>query len=220
MSANQGSIRIPLAGNVNKTSVEISLFLPIAILAGYALAKIIQRWDWLLPRGLRRPSRAALTLGMGVLALFGAARLLPLVNPGTLMARQADRPAWEWVAAHTAPEATFLTNPFLWGYGIYAGQDGGYWLSPAAGRKTMPPISLYGLGPIGRSKQISQINQTVLNQGKDPQALYDLMQANGIRYVYSGARGGTISPKALSESPLFRVLYSQEGVWVFEAIGP
>jgi hypothetical protein len=220
MAANQGVVHLPLAGNLNKTSVEISLFLPAAALAGYLVSSLIRWIGRALPFKLRRPFAGAVALGMAALSLAGAGKVLPLLNPATVLARQADRPAWEWAAANLPAGETLLTNPFLWGYGIYAGQDGGYWLTPAAQRKSMPPISLYGLGPGERYREVRSISQGVLDHGKDAQALHDLMQANDIRYVFLGRRGGAISAKSLADSPLFTLIYERDGVRIFEIDDP
>ena len=39
-------------------------------------------------------------------------------------------------------DATVLINPFTWGYGLYAGNDGGFWISPLAGRKDPAAASI------------------------------------------------------------------------------
>jgi hypothetical protein len=131
--------------------------------------------------------------------------------------RQADRPALEWIETNLPDNETVLINPFLWGYGIYAGQDGGYWITPLAGRKTLPPPNLYSMGNPQDIENISRSCQLVLDKGKDPAALHELMRLQGVRYIYSGRRGGVLSPKALQESTLFNLVYAQDGVWIFEA---
>jgi hypothetical protein len=112
-------------------------------------------------------------------------------------------------------DETVLINPFLWGYGFYAGQDGGFWISPLAGRKTIPPPVLYGMGDRETAKSINEFCRQVLEKGKDAQALHDLMQSRGVHYVYIGVRGGAISAQALRSSPLFDLLYAKDGAWLF-----
>ncbi len=218
ISANQGVVHIPLAGNVNKTSVEITLFLPSAILAGFLVADLLNEGQQRLPRPLRLPFQAAATLGAIVLMIAGARRVITLINPVTLLFRAADRPAMEWIKTNLPSDAELLINPFLWGYGVYAGQDGGYWITPMTGRRTLPPPALYGLGDADQFQRIGQVSRSALEAGKDPQRLYDLLQQQGIRYIYLGVRGGAISPQTLQQSTLFRALYAQNGVWIFERV--
>jgi len=111
---------------------------------------------------------------------------------------------------------TILINPFLWGYGFYSGQDGGAWIPALAERATMPPPVLYGLGTPEHIREVNEICRQAIEDSHDPQALYDLLQANNIRYIYLGARGGTISPQALRDSPLFELIYDRDGVRIFK----
>jgi hypothetical protein len=219
LSANQGILRIPLAGNVNKTSVEITLFLPTAVLAGFFIADLLHEGQRRLSRPFHLPYQTVAALGAAVLMVSGARRVISLINPVTLLFRAADRPAMEWINANLPPDSELLINPFLWGYGVYAGQDGGYWITPMTGRRTLPPPALYGLGDADQFQRIHQASRSALEAGKDPVRLYDLLRQQGIRYVYLGARGGAISSQALRQSPLFRVLYAQDGVWIFERVG-
>jgi hypothetical protein len=154
-----------------------------------------------------------------LLTVEGARSLLPIMNPVTFLFRQADRPAMIWINENIPPGETVLINPFLWGYNLYAGSDGGSWIPPLSGRPTSPPPVLYGLD-FGRSSspQVSDFNKQVIELAEYPQALHDLLQANHIRYVYLGARGGVFSPKSLLNSGQFTLLYYLDGAWVFEVI--
>jgi hypothetical protein len=110
-----------------------------------------------------------------------------------------------------------VINPFSWGYGLYAGSDGGYWISPLAGRETLPPPVLYGLeNDIQHLKQTNQLIQQVMDQSGQPEQLADLLRQHGLHYVYIGAKGGPLSARLLIESPSFQMLYEGDGTWVFK----
>jgi hypothetical protein len=217
LSANQGMLRLPLSTGINKTSVEIMLFVPIAALGGFLISDLLDLIGGFIPSRFRWAYLAVASIGAAGLALLGAQRLLPILNPATLLFRQADRPAITWIDANLPQGERFLINPFLWGYGIYAGQDGGFWITPLAGRGTLPPPVLYGLGTAEQKAAIVQASRQALDQAKDPAGLYALMQEQGIGYLYTGARGGAISSSALSQSALFDTVYHQDGVWIFRA---
>jgi hypothetical protein len=76
---------------------------------------------------------------------------------------------------------------------------------------------LYGLGEAGEVSSITQASRQTLERSKDPAALHALMQEQGIGYIYTGRRGGAISPGALNNSALFEPVYHQDGVWIFHA---
>lgn len=217
MSANQGSLHLPMVTGINKTSVEIMFFMPIAALGGFLIGDLTDLVVSYFPPHLRKLYLSGVAVAAAALAILGAQRLLPILNPVTLLFRQADRAALTWIDENLTQGERFLINPFLWGYGIYAGQDGGFWITPLTGRGTLPPPVLYGMGATEEVKKITQASRQALDQAKDPAALHALLQGQGIGYIYTGGRGGAISPKALSESPLFETVFHQDGVWIFRA---
>jgi hypothetical protein len=74
---------------------------------------------------------------------------------------------------------------------------------------------LYGLGTAEKKGAIVQASRQALDQAKDPAGLHALMREQGFGYIYTGARGGAISPGALSKSDLFETVYHVDGVWIF-----
>lgn len=214
--SNLGAFSLPGAGVINNTSVTISLFLPISVFGGYLVSWVIDGWKQFIPGKWICGYYAvwiflALTIG-----LLGARELLPIINPITILSRQADLPAMQWIEDNIQAEETILINPFNWGYGLYAGSDGGYWISPLARRTTLPPPVLYGLDFSGQNTiTMSQQIKPVLELAGDPASLHVFLKANNINYIFIGAKGGVISPKLLLESTLFERLYDNNGAQVF-----
>jgi hypothetical protein len=217
LSANQGMVGLPVSTGINKTSVEIMLFMPIAALGGLLIGDLTNLVAGFFSPRLRALFLGGVAIGAAALALVGGQKLLPILNPATLLFRQADRTAIAWIDDNLGQDERFLINPFLWGYGLYAGQDGGFWITPLTGRGTLPPPVLYGLGEAEDVREITQASRQTLERGKDPAALHALLQEQSIGYIFTGGRGGAISPGALSVSPLFETVYHQDGVWIFRA---
>jgi hypothetical protein len=215
--ANLSVLGLPGGNFINNTSVAITLFMPIALLGGYPLGWVVDGWGTLVPVRWKPAFWGAIALGSAAMALVGARFLLPILNPGTNLIRLADLPAIEWVNKYIPPDATMLINPFLWGYGVYAGNDGGYWISPLAGRNTLPPAVLYNYD-FSRinARRITTNSQKALELAADPEILHAFLIEQGIHYVYVGVRGGALSPKSLKSSPLFELLYENQGAYVFE----
>ncbi len=215
MSANQGSLALPFGGAVNLNSVEISLFIPLVTLAGFFVADLGRLVAQVLPRPVRLVYLAGVIAAAAWLSVLAGQALLPILNPTTLLFRQADRPAMTWAESNIPANETVLINPFLWGYGYYAGQDGGYYLPAFAGRPTLPVPLLFGMDQPEYTQHLVDVGRQALDNSKDPAGLYQLMQSQGLHYVYLGARGGAISPQALRQSPQFELLYAQDGVSIF-----
>jgi hypothetical protein len=212
--ANFNALKLPGANLISNSSVEIMLFLPISILGGYFIDQILIHWMGVIPKEFIIPSLGIIFIIFGSVTYLGARQLVTIINPITILSRNADLPAIEWISEHIPENETIVINPFAWGYGLYAGSDGGYWISPLSGRVTLPPPVLYGLG--SGADNINQKSQEVISLSPDPIALSEFLHTNHLHYIYIGAKGGVISPENLVSSGLFTVHYQLDGVWILE----
>jgi hypothetical protein len=214
--SNLSALHLPGAWFVNTISVTITLFMPTAVLAGYALTQAYALLQALIPsRGQVLAKWACITLGFAI-ALLAARALLPILRPSTELFRTADRAAMEWIAANIPADETIVINPMFWGYGTYAGADGGFWITPLTGHKTIPPPVLYSLGSASEKQRIRTLCDTVTSNAADAAELARYLRSQELRFIYLGVRGGVLSPQVLRESDQFEVLYSNQGAWVFE----
>lgn len=213
--ANPGAFGVPGLRILNNTSVEIILFMPFALLGGYLLSEVIEFADSRLSKSLIWIFRP-IVLAAGILAAFiGARTLMPLLNQGTFLIRQADLEALQWAKDNLPTGETVAINSFLWGYNKLAGSDGGYWIAPLAGLQSLPPPVLHSLSnPLEVQRQTDSLARKAFDDSGNPAALRDFMIANQLRFIFIGAKGGALSPRALIESQLFTPLYQKDGNWV------
>jgi hypothetical protein len=211
--ANFDALHFPGGGLINNTSVEIMLFIPISILGGFFIDQILIHWKDLIPKPLIIPSMGIILLFLSLVAYSGAKQLVTIINPITILSRNADLPAIQWINEHIPDNEPIVINPFAWGYGLYAGSDGGYWISPLSGRVTLPPPVLYGLEK--ETSETSDRSQKVISISADPTALWEFLHSNQYHFIYIGAKGGVLSPNKLATSGLFNLLYDADGVWIF-----
>jgi hypothetical protein len=216
--ANARYFHLPFPGNfVNQTSVEIMMFMPISLLAGYTASQGKALSAHLLPNQWKKLHTAILAAVGISAAVLGSKEILGSLNPETVLFRAADKAAISWIATHIPADETIVINPTGWGYGLYRGSDGGYWISPLAGQATIPSNAFYGASPDLRD-HTNQFVESLLPIGERADLIFDLLQNYGYRYIYVGARGGILSPHALAEDPSFKTLYHHENTWVFEAL--
>lgn len=215
--ANFNAIGLPGGSFINNTSVTITLFMPIALLGGYFTADLLELIAKKLP-GLWGYLPISLTvIALAAAATLGYRALVPLLNPITFLYRFGDRPAIDWVDANLAAGAEILINPFPWGYGLYAGNDGAFWLSVLTENPSMPPPVLYGISnDQAEVARVNQLSQAVLTNGANPELIANLMQENNITYMLIGIRGGVLPPAVYLNSDLFKLLYQGEGTFVFK----
>lgn len=210
--ANLDVFKLPGSGLITNLSVEIFLFIPISILGGYFLSQLLITWKELIPYRFIILFNILLFIIFGSIPYIGSKQLVAILNPITILSRQPDLSAMEWVSEHIPENQTIVINPFAWGYGLYAGNDGGYWIEPLTGRLTLPPPVLYGLTT--SASEISQLSQDIISASNNPAALRDLLISRDLHYIFIGARGGFIPPQKLASSGLFELLYHQDGVWI------
>jgi len=216
LAANLPALGLPGKNFINSISVEISLFMPLAVMGGYLAGRLLSGIGQLFSLRWQRVYWAAVALATLGLALAGTKPLLTLLNPATFQFRQADRPALAWIESNTPTDAAFWINPFAWVSNTYAGQDGGAWIPALAGRRTLPPPVLSLLQARPQRLDLARLVQEGIHAASDPQALAEFLKHNGISYVYIGRLGGVLSPPLLARSPLFEQVYAQDGVWVFK----
>ena len=216
--ANLSAYGLPGGSFVNNTSVEISLFIPISLLGGYLVSQMIGLIHKVLPRRFVPLEFFTFAAAGLFVAVIGIQHLLPLLNPITELSRQGDRPAMEWIQKNIPEDETILINPFLWMTTVYSGNDGGYWITPLTGRRTIPPPVIYAFGSSQKIQQINDLCKEVIQAGGSPDSLWNLMQAQNIHYVFTGVRGGSIAVNRLSASHHFQVIYADQGAYMFKTM--
>jgi hypothetical protein len=210
---------LPGAGFLTNASIEIMLYLPISALCGYLLGWVVESWGEFVP-GRARPIYFLAILAVGVwVGWLGFRSLMVTINPVTILFRQSDRPAMEWIRRNLPADGRVLINLTIWNFPTYAGNDGGYWISALGERATFPQPLLYGLTNDRKMiDRTARIGKKILDAGSDPSTLFELMKEVGTNYIYLGGRGGGYSARALRYSPLFNLRYQKDGVWLFERI--
>lgn len=221
------NLRLPYSGYLDSNTWAQSLWLPLALLAGYAVAtlagwalSLANKYAGLRPR-LWRASASAL---MGItLLLAGAAIALPIAATVDLKPyiTSADAQALMWMRDNLPRNAYVLANPFAfeWAGDIVYGSDAGMWVPLVAGvRSSVPPLPAYNERPQdeGYLPGLIEIIGHEPFQGReqteqDWQALKDA----GITDIFVGSRGGALDVPALLKSNHTRLLYHRDAVWLF-----
>jgi hypothetical protein len=115
---------------LNRQFVEMTLYIPLAILGGAGLSGFVKCFPSVTARR-RLTVLAALPSTLFVLLA------VPWLYPDQCCNYfgDGDRRALEWIRASTSPESLFLIAAFT-EQGQFSGTDGGIWLSALAGRNT------------------------------------------------------------------------------------
>lgn len=225
---------IPLAAYPLGLLAELDLARRIGrITANRGLMFIIcrlARWRYLMAVAL-----------MLMLTIWGVSWQQNIVDVNYELLTPADWRAMAWIRANTPADARFLVNAFpAFGGTLIAGSDGGWWIPLLARRQTNLPPLTYGseqasppdvgyhvntLAESLRGRPLTDATPVLIDLSK-PEALQAL-RAAGMSYVYNGAHASPGPPsadhfdvQALRISPAWQLIYSQDGVEIFQIVNP
>lgn len=216
--ANLDALNLPGGSFVNNSSVAIMLFMPFSVMSGHLIDQLFTLWRQIL-KGINRVLLAIVTTSaLLYFAWLGSRQIISILNPTTLLTRQADLIALKWIDQNIADDEVILINSFAWGYNLFAGSDGGAWIPALTGNPTIPPPVLYGLGSSAQKTDINNICTEVSRLATSPDELWVYLTSQQIEYIYIGARGGAISPSALAINQHFETLYHQDTTWFFHLL--
>ena len=154
-----------------------------------------------------------------LVSVCGAWNSVNVVNPVTVLVKDADMVAYDWIKAEIPEDALFLVNTRPWQLGMYMGTDGGWWIPLLAGRETTMPPVLYTMGSPDYVEHVNRIADLTQRAALDDACILELLRQTGVTHVYVGAKGGPITLHSLLFSPHYRKVYSSDGVWIFEFMG-
>lgn len=215
-----GLLSLPLAprlGPFRPDHYSIVLFFPAAVL----LADMLASGAEALSRRIRP------VVGWIVLALISALFLVwglrdaqDMVNADTILAMPADVQALDWIKEHTPPDARFYNNSVIWQGQVYRGADGAAWLMPYTGRYSLVPPIMYNWGAQDYAQQINDwaARSSKFNGCTDD--FWSLIREAGLTHVYVRQGQGALQPEMLSSCPGLRLVYMQQGVYIFEILSP
>jgi len=181
----------------------IVLFLPAVLLAGGALRDLLGRGPACLV--------LCLLTGWGCVETHRIAGHTTLTRPG-------DLDALAWVDRATPATATFLLDAEPW-MGIWRGADGGWWITPLTGRRTMPPPIAYSWGE-------PELAELIVERAREFDALRGLPAADYCaelgRFMREAAASYyyTHSPRPAACRDLVAAYRGQGGLAIYTATDP
>jgi hypothetical protein len=193
----------------------IVLFLPMAVLIADLIFSLM---DWKKTTRIGMV-KSGMLFGLCVALLgWGAWGTRTIVNPGTILAGEADRRAIAWIDQNTPQDAKFFINVNHWQFGIYRGSDGGWWITTLTGRETLLPVALY---PMGEPAYVQQVRQLAERAGQvkgcTPE-FWGIIREEGFDYLYLTVGKGSLQPKSLAGCPGLVRVYEQDGIYIYQVI--
>lgn len=217
-------VRLPYAGYLDASTLASGAWLPLSILAGYAVAAAGR---WVLSLGdtyraaRQRAWRVSASALMAAAVLLGSAAsglsLSSLIDMKPYMA-QADAEALAWMREHLPRDAYVMANPFAfpWAPTSVQGQDAGLWVPLVAGvRASVPPIPAYNERLADPNYLSGLLGLVRYEPYATQQADWQALHAAGITHIYVGSRGNAFAINRLLTSDQVTLVYHKDAVWVF-----
>lgn len=196
----------------------ILLFLPASLLLAWGLDALVgffsQRWGGasgsLGPRALG----AAFWLNTLLFTGWGIRESRTIVNTTTIIARAEDRAALDWVQGNTSEDARFYVNTSRWDEAVWVGLDGGYWIMPSTGRRTMMPPAIYTWEP---GEVIMAVNEraAAAQALKTCPELAEFMREQHLTHAFLTDRQGNLHPADADGCADFDQVYRSDGVGIY-----
>ncbi|HWS71294.1 MAG TPA: hypothetical protein VN605_04240, partial [Thermoanaerobaculia bacterium] len=197
----------PLRAVPNSAAI-ITLFVPLSLAAGGLVA-------WFLARVA--PRHASLLCGIAAvaIALIGASTMVTVINPRTLLARDADLRALAWIRERTPPDAKFAVGVQPWMAGSFVGVDGGYWIPVLTDRASLLPPGLYTwVEPAAQTTRVNKILAEWSAATAPTPAILDLLRREKVTDVYFGPASSSPIRALLVTTGAGTATYDDDGVTI------
>jgi hypothetical protein len=210
------SFRDVLRYNIDPVTVISSLYIPIGLLIGYGLSKVI----WRMPRYFLLFSCILVVIG-GIMMFIRLQSTVPVAAYVT----QDDLIASEWIKKHTPVDSCFMINTFNFDFSanFIIGSDGGGWLPLIAQRCVITYPMTTNVERFDHPEALSKplLFHRLYGNLITPEAI-DLMRKYHVQYVYTiktkKISGSYIDPVLLKKSPSYKLVYRNRSVLIFELI--
>jgi hypothetical protein len=217
--------RLPYSGYLDVATVAQSVWLPLAMLAGYALARAA---GWFLALGSRWSAARRRLWQVPVGLLMGATLLLVGLAAAEPVAANIDKKVYiadgdeqalVWMRDNLPRNAYVLANPFAFGWapGNVYGSDSGMWVPLVAGvGASVPPLPAYN-EKLADPEYTNNVRDVInFEPFHNSEANWQALKDAGVTHIYVGSRGGALDVPMLLQSDQTRLLYHRDGAYVFE----
>lgn len=199
LAANPYLFRLPGTGIESNFVLIVTLYIPIAWLAGSAVGEAAA--------GLNRnmAGRIVLAAALAASLVIGFSRQTAMVDPFHRMVEKNDLAAFQWIRTNTPKKARFLTNAALaFNNSVAVGTDAGWWM-PYFTRRWIPFLPLQfsaeRLPPDVDPREPRQLVLDIRETRGNFEELARIFLRENLDYVYLGEKRGTAAYDAVELLP-------------------
>ncbi len=226
LAANPQLIGLNGQGLITTFTVLIGAYVAITPAAGAGWLTLIRLFA-ILTRSVWKWQDRSIIVVQIILALivlgWGTSIQVSILDPSYQLATPADIAAAEWIKTNLPADAAIFVNGFpAYGGYVYAGNDGGWWLSFLTGRRTnlLPmAVGFEATDPPDTLRQIAALHQSIQQFPIGSAEAAAALRASGFRFLYDGPAanpgGEYLDPAQIDTSPFYELIYRQNGVSIW-----
>lgn len=218
--SNPYFLPLPWSGLVDFVTVVSIIFIPAAIIAGYALTvPLNSKWTWIqVPRSpFAVHGQAVYGVAVLLVAVLAATQTIDILRPRFSFLSEADLRAFEWIKSETPSDATFLTRIRVSQVDLVEPVDGGVWITYFTGRRQTAPPLIYAVEREHEGNYEATLRRLAALQDRiGKRENLEELSSLGITHIYSGDRRLSLSSRKLKAIPWLRAVYEDGGVQIFE----
>ena len=198
------------------------LFFPISVMAASFVVGVVQFFrERLANLPARRLAAVIAAVFMIFILGYGGWSNRDVINDITMLADQDDLDALNWIDTHLPKDARFFINTAPWGFGLYRGVDGGAWITPYTGRRSLVPTIFFAFGMESNgNKLIKDWGEKASNITTCSGDFWDLVEEADIDYAYLSDEADVLHFEVMEDCVGAKLLYKADGVsiWHLELI--
>jgi hypothetical protein len=239
LATNPSWIGLPGTGLITNFAIYMAFYIPASVIVGSASEWIILYGKQIgrLGTSMNKWNISKLLLpcmALVVICIIGIRELPNSVNviniPTHALITRPDLRAMAWIRENLSTDAIFLINGyFMVNDTLVVGSDGGWWIPILTGRKTSLPPFTYSFEDSNLPNNLEATNnlvRVIQDKGVTNPEIITLLNQHSIKYLYIGQHqcnvGYTgpqlLDPKSIVINPMFKVVYHQDRVWIFEVV--
>ncbi|WP_322490296.1 DUF6541 family protein [Chloroflexus sp.] len=226
LAANPQLLGLTGQGLITTFAVLIGAYLVIAPAAGAGLLALMRLVAMLTRQTQRWMSTTMITIHLAVglvMVGWGAHIQATMVDPYYQLATPADLKAAKWIRDNLPPNAAIFVNGFpAYGGYVYAGNDGGWWLTFLTERRTnlLPmAVGFEATDPPNMLRLIAEQHQAIQRYPIGSAEAATELRALGFSYLYDGPAanppGEYLDPVQIDAAPFYELIYRQDGVSIW-----
>jgi len=192
----------------------IVLFLPAVLWASWFFWQV----GYLLNQWLKKHWVSTLFLFLVVTGwtAWGFPLSVDIVNSNTVLVREADLEALNWIAENTPQDARFFINTAHWLNNTYRSVDGGGWLLPYTGRWSLIPTVFYSYSIdkayVQQTREWGERASLITTCSED---FWTLVEEADLGWIYIRKGVGGLQPEDLIDCEGVTNTYTNNSVFVF-----